>query len=89
MSKNDEMKPSESTADRLLALIATTVPDELDCDGCLELLPIFVEVVLADEPVPQELQCVEIHLSQCKCCHEEYVIILDCMREPMGDSPGS
>jgi hypothetical protein len=64
---------------KLLQLVAETVRDELDCDGCIELLPYFVEVVIASQPVPQELICVEIHLAQCECCREEYEVILACI----------
>ncbi len=74
------MSLSPTETDKLLRLIATTVADELDCDGCLELLPLFVEVTIASKPIPQELICVEIHLQQCPCCHEEYEIILASVR---------
>lgn len=65
---------------KLLQLVAVTVPDELDCDGCLEMLPHFVEIVIGLQPVPHELICVEIHLTQCECCREEYEIIVACLK---------
>lgn len=74
------MNQNQSKVDRLLEYIANTVPDELDCDGCLELLPIFVEIIAAGKTTPEKLVCVEIHLNQCPCCREEYEIILDCIR---------
>ncbi len=74
------MRLNPAETDKLLQLIATTVPDELDCDGCLELLPLFVEVTIASRPMPQELVCVEIHLQQCSCCREEFEIILASVR---------
>ncbi len=74
------MNQNQSKVDRLLEYIANTVPDELDCVGCLELLPIFVEIIAAGEATPEKLICVEIHLSQCACCREKYEIILDCIR---------
>ncbi len=61
---------------RFLQLVTTAIEDVLDCDGCLELLPEFVELILAESPIPPELICVRIHLCQCDCCHEEYEVIV-------------
>ncbi|WP_417848853.1 hypothetical protein [Thalassoglobus sp.] len=61
---------------RLLQMVATTVEDILDCDGCLERLPQFVEAVLVQTEIPPDLICVSIHLSQCECCREEFEIVV-------------
>ena len=80
------MNEKSSTTDKLLHLIATTTVDELDCDGCLELLPLYAEFALAsanpDAPdtVPETLICVQVHLHQCECCQEEYEIIVACLK---------
>ncbi len=74
------MSLSPAETDKLLQLIAATVADEMDCDECLELLPLFVEITIASKSLPPALICVEIHLQQCPCCHEEYEIILASVR---------
>lgn len=74
------MSLSPSQIDRLLRQIAATVPDELDCGGCLELLPLFAEIIVASQSIPDELVCVQIHLRQCECCQEEYEVIIECLR---------
>ncbi len=74
------MTLNQSQTDKLLRQIAATVPDELDCDGCLELLPLFVELIVAAEQIPVELLCVRIHLEQCECCTEEFQVIVECLK---------
>lgn len=61
---------------RLVQLVATAIEDVLDCDGCLELLPQFVESILSHSEIPPDLIRVKIHLSQCDCCREEYEIVV-------------
>lgn len=61
---------------RFLQLVTTAIEDVLDCDGCLELLPEFVELILAESPIPPELICVSIHLRQCDCCQQEFDVIV-------------
>jgi hypothetical protein len=74
------MTISEEQLKSFLKCIAETVPDELDCDRCLELLPIYVDIFISGREMPIELQIVAVHLSQCECCREEFDVILACLQ---------
>lgn len=73
------MSSTPERTKRLLQLVANTVEDILDCDGCLELLPQYVEQVLAKTEISPDLISVRIHLSQCDCCQEEFAIVIAAM----------
>ena len=64
----------------LLNQIATTQPDELDCDGCFVHLAEFAERELSNQAVPDALKTVEVHLSQCSCCKDEFNALLEGLR---------
>ena len=69
----------------LLALVADTQSDELDCDGCFELMAEFVEYELATCEIPETLRIVERHLEQCPCCQDEHQALLACLRAMEAD----
>ena len=64
----------------LLALVANAKPDELDCDGCLELMAEFVECELSECEIPDALRIVQRHLDQCLCCQDEHEALLTGLR---------
>jgi hypothetical protein len=70
------MESTPEQTKRLVQLVATAIEDVLDCDGCLELLPQFVESILSQSEIPPNLIQVRIHLSQCDCCHEEFEVMV-------------
>ena len=66
------MKISNEQPKVLLNFIATSKPDQIDCDGCLEDISQFVEHELLGAEIPEALKKVKIHLDQCACCNDEH-----------------
>ena len=65
----------------LLDTVASSQPDELDCDGCFELIAEFAETRLAGQPLSEAMQAVETHLQNCACCQDEFETLLSALRE--------
>ncbi len=65
----------------LIELAVTTKDDSLGCDGCLELMDQFAQAELDGTSIPKALECVRIHLQQCKCCKDEYEALMTALRE--------
>ena len=53
--------------------IYTTQDEELDCDGCLESVPQFVDMEIARENINPRFSEIEHHLSQCPQCYDFYL----------------
>ena len=64
----------------LLALVADARSDELDCDGCFDLMAEFVEHELTHCEIPEALKKVRRHLEQCPCCNDEHEALLTGLR---------
>lgn len=60
--------------------IATTHPDEIDCDRCFEEMDQFVEMTLAGKNAAEALPLVQEHLVRCKDCREEFEALLAALR---------
>ncbi len=75
------MALSTDQVSSLLAMIASSVSDSLDCDDCFERIAEFAEAQLANREIPDALKVVEIHLQQCPCCKDEYQALLEGLRE--------
>lgn len=72
---------------KLFKSIYSTVPDQLDCDGCFELSAEFAEAEMNGEELGDLLKAVQVHLSQCPCCAYEYESLLEAVRAAdAGDS---
>ncbi len=65
----------------LIELVVATRDDSLGCDGCLELMDQFAQAELDGTTIPKALECVQIHLEQCKCCKDEYEALMIALRE--------
>jgi predicted anti-sigma-YlaC factor YlaD len=65
---------------QIIREIMATRSDEIDCDGCLEELDRFAEMVLAGKDAAQALPLVEDHLQRCKNCREEFEALLVALR---------
>jgi len=48
------------------------MPDKLDCDECLNLVPEFAESQLGNLVLTGVLEDVQTHLHNCPCCAQEY-----------------
>ena len=79
---------------KLLTTVSKSVPDQLNCDGCFELIGTLADAELhGDEPSDalksDALEAVKVHLSQCPCCAYEYATLLEALQEPMATSSES
>lgn len=75
------MAISYSEVINLLSAIAIAVPDQLECDGCFELISEFAEAELRGDDLSTSLLDVQRHLHQCRCCAYEYETLLEAIRE--------
>ncbi len=75
------MQLSYQQITNLIELTVTTKDDSLGCDGCLELMDQFAQAELDGTTIPRALECVRIHIEQCKCCKDEYVALMIALRE--------
>lgn len=62
--------------DQLLAMVAATQPDSLDCDDCLEHISHYAEVHLQGLPLQEQLAAVKTHLENCPCCEDEFEYLM-------------
>jgi hypothetical protein len=60
--------------------IATTRPDEIDCDECFEQMDQFVEITLAGKNAADAMPLVQDHLHRCGDCREEFEALLAALR---------
>ncbi len=74
------MKISDEQTKYLLALIASTEADELDCDDCFKQMAEFVERELAGAELSDAMQRVARHLSQCECCNDEHDALMGALK---------
>ena len=61
----------------LLASIVSAVPDQLNCDGCYELIAELADAESRGDELSTALEAVRIHLTQCPCCAYEYETMLE------------
>ena len=64
---------------KLLIAISRAAPDELDCDGCFELVADLAEAERRGDELSEALKAVHIHFSQCPCCAYEYATLLEAL----------
>ena len=65
-----------------LISMATSVKGEaLGCDGCFALMDQLAQAELEGCAIPDALQIVQAHVTQCKCCRDEYDSLLTALRE--------
>jgi bacterioferritin-associated ferredoxin len=71
------MTLSKDQTKSLLDFVASSKPDELDCDSCFDHMAEFVENELAGQEIPVALQKVQRHLDQCACCNDEHNALIE------------
>jgi hypothetical protein len=74
------MKITNEQTKTLLQFVATSKPDEIDCDGCFDHMAEFVEYELLGSDIPEALQKVHRHIEQCPCCNDEHNALLEGLR---------
>jgi hypothetical protein len=62
---------------RFMDTLSMTVPDELDCDGCFELIAEFADAEKRGVELSESMQLVRTHLQQCPCCAYEYEALIE------------
>jgi len=70
------MSLSKTQIKSLLDLIASADCDGGDCEQCYQQLAEFAETKLAGADVPEALRTVEQHLHECRCCHDEFEMLM-------------
>lgn len=75
------MQLSYQQITNMIELAFTARDDSLGCDGCLELMDQFAQAELDGTTIPKALECVRIHIDQCKCCKDEYQALMVALRE--------
>lgn len=74
------MALSKEQIDNLLGMISSAKSDTLDCDGCFDHLAEFAQIHLESREIPDALAAVETHVEQCKCCNDEFNVLLEGLR---------
>ena len=74
------MTISYSQARQLLTSISNAAPDQLDCDGCFEMISEFAEAEIRGDSISSSLDIVRQHLKQCACCAYEYEALLEAIQ---------
>lgn len=69
-------------AKQLLTTVSKTVPDQLSCDDCFDLMAEFADAEIHGNELTATLKAVRIHFSQCPCCAYEYATLLEALQEP-------
>ena len=64
-----------------LMALTRTREEELGCDECFERLDRFVEMELSGLDAATAMPLVEDHLEKCGDCREEFVALLEALRE--------
>ena len=66
---------------KLLLMVSKTVPDQLNCDACGDLLGELAEAENRGEELSETLKAAEVHFSQCPCCAYEYATLREAIHE--------
>ena len=66
------MALSSNQIKELVNLIGLTRENEPNCQDCLNHVAEYAESELSGKPLTEALKCVEVHLSICVECREEY-----------------
>ncbi len=73
------MPLSNEQVQSLLEMIKSTHSERSDCgcDSCYENLAEFAERQLSGAEMTEAMQAVRQHLTQCRCCCEEYNALME------------
>lgn len=67
---------------KLLITVSKSAPDQLNCDGCFDLIAEFADAEIRGVELSEGLKAVKTHISQCTCCAYEYAALLEALQEP-------
>ncbi len=66
------MEPSREQLAALARQLASTAPEEIDCEAVLDRVATYLAATRSDMPLPPELDAVGQHLEVCPSCLEEF-----------------
>ncbi len=66
------MEPTREQLAALARQLASTAPEEIDCEAVLDRVATYLEARQSDEALPPELDAVGQHLEVCPSCLEEF-----------------
>ena len=75
------MDKNQKDLQKVLMALTRTREEELGCDECFERLDRFVEIELSGLDAATAMPLVEDHLEKCGDCREEFVALLEALRE--------
>ena len=75
------MDENQKDFQKVLMALTRTREEELGCDECFERLDRFVEMELSGLDAATAMPLVEDHLEKCGDCREEFVALLEALRE--------
>ena len=75
------MDENQKDFQKVLMALTRTREEELGCDECFERLDRFVEIELSGLDAATAMPLVEDHLEKCGDCREEFVALLEALRE--------
>lgn len=65
----------------LVGLIVATEPDKVSCDQCFGKIGEFAELALEGRELPEGMKVIQQHVEQCPCCKDEYLALVDALKE--------
>ncbi len=66
------MEPTREQLAALARQLASTAPEEIDCEAVLDRVATFLEARQSDVAIPPELDAIGQHLEVCPSCLEEF-----------------
>lgn len=66
---------------KIVHSIKKTREDEIDCNDCFDLLDSFAEMELRGTSPEEAMPLVQDHLKRCKGCEDEYLALLEALKE--------
>lgn len=75
------MKLSKNILKAMIRAIKMTREDEIGCDECFDKLSEFAEMELAGKSPEKAMPLVQDHLQKCGECREEYMALLEALKQ--------
>jgi hypothetical protein len=75
------MKLSKRILKSMIRAIKMTRDEEIGCDECFDKLNEYAEMELAGKSPEEAMPLVRDHLDKCTECQEEYMALLDALKE--------
>ena len=67
----------DSKMQRWLKNIQETLPEEISCSECFDMVSVYVDLEVAGKPAEKMLPQLKQHLNQCLVCRQEYELLHD------------